>query len=203
MPGTLGAPTTRTELYAEEEQRRDPPQIGRLATGEAMRCARRSGFVGQDRPADRSRDPRLESGPARRRSLEDDDPDRRPLVLDTGGADASLTIGPEDDSLDGDTCRALDLERRRLAYVHSGRRPDVGEPPQVCVDQFHDGVGETIAAAGLPVAERSHHGGRPAITPDEAVRVGHALGRRRSLPPSEWHLHLHPQRSVARSPENR
>src|SRR3954471_13589560 len=131
MPGTLGAPTTRTELYAEEEQRRDPPQIGRLATGEAMRCARRSGFVGQDRPADRSRDPRLESGPARRRSLEDDDPDRRPLVLDTGDADASLTLTRRDYSSHGDTGRSLDLQRRHLAYVPSGRCTDVGEPPQV------------------------------------------------------------------------
>src|SRR3954471_1195107 len=134
MPGTLGAPTTRTELYAEEEQRRDPPQIGRLATGEAMRCARRSGFVGQDRPADRSRDPRLESGPARRRSLEDDDPDWRPLVLDTGGADASLTLPPEDDPLGADPCRPLELEQCPLAYVPAGGRTDAREPPQVCLD---------------------------------------------------------------------
>jgi hypothetical protein len=54
MQGALGAPTTRTESYAGgagfagdgrsaqrgapiAEQRRDPPQIGRLATGEVMR----------------------------------------------------------------------------------------------------------------------------------------------------------------------
>jgi len=39
MQGALGAPTTRTKSYAEEEQRRDPPQIGRQATGEVVRCA--------------------------------------------------------------------------------------------------------------------------------------------------------------------